>query len=450
MTKVTCFSFSLDKKEPMAYLRLVAPLREAEIDIINGFSNRETNFTSISETDIIVFQREFPSRFNDYQKIVDLAQKNGKPIVFEVDDLLFLLPKTHPDRNDFYFALKLLPMFQALTEADLVTVSSKKLADTLLEFNPNVIILPNYFDDHLWEFLPPKKNHTTSDKLTIGYMGTNSHQPDLAFIAPVLTDLLKQYPEILQIHVWGTKPPSSLIELPQVQWTSPFFSSYEAFGKFFLTQSADIFVAPLVTNLFNSCKSSVKFFEYSALGAPGVYSRIEPYENIIKHGHNGLLASSLDEWQQYLVKLIQDQELRYKLASKAQDSIQRNWLLSENAYKWNDAYRDLINKVPTRTVDRKSFINFLTSFNQQLFEAINEKEAIEKSLRSQVTQNEQTIQLLEDELRLSRAEVVQLENKVVQLENEVVQYALSKSWRYTRPFRKIDKKFKRYLGVKNG
>ena len=45
-------------------------------------------------------------------------------------------------------------------------------------------------------------------------------------------------------------------------------NDYKDFATFFQTQSADIFIAPLVDNIFNQCKSPIKFFEYSALGVP--------------------------------------------------------------------------------------------------------------------------------------------------------------------------------------
>ena len=79
--------------------------------------------------------------------------------------------------------------------------------------------------------------------------------------------------------------------------------SYKEFATYFQSQDVDIFIAPLEDNLFNRCKSSVKFLEYSCLGVPGIYSNIDPYSIVIKNNFNGLLAYTNDEWKNSLRKL---------------------------------------------------------------------------------------------------------------------------------------------------
>jgi len=242
-------------------------------------------------------------------------------VVFDLDDPLFYLPENHPDRQTALYGPFLLPMFQALMEADLVSVPIPKLRDVLANYNDNVVVLPNYFDDNLWRLTPPVLKNSSNGMLTIGYMGTDTHKPDLGYITPVLLDLIKRYPQKLRFHFWGVQPPAELESLPQVKWTPWYSFLYKDFAELFQTQSADIFVAPLVDNLFNRCKSPIKFFEYSALGAPGVFSRLDPYADIVTHGHDGLLASSLDEWTDCLIQLVENDELRFQLATNAQATI---------------------------------------------------------------------------------------------------------------------------------
>ena len=111
-----------------------------------------------------------------------------------------------------------------------------------------------------------------------------------------------------------------------------------AFARYFSKQNIDIFIAPLRNNLFNRCKSCIKFLEYSALGTPGVYSRIAPYEGIVVHGENGFLASSPQEWEAYLGILIKDHILRRSMGNAAQDTVKR-MLLSDHAHEWGTVYR---------------------------------------------------------------------------------------------------------------
>ena len=78
-------------------------------------------------------------------------------------------------------------------EADLVTVATPRLQSVLASYNNNVVVLPNYFDDTLWQLRPPVLK-SKDEMLTIGYMGGNSHKPDIEYLMPVLLDLISVIP----------------------------------------------------------------------------------------------------------------------------------------------------------------------------------------------------------------------------------------------------------------
>jgi glycosyltransferase involved in cell wall biosynthesis len=420
----------------MAHLRLVAPFRELGIDIIEGMDeNGLVDVELVHEGDIVILQRNFPVKFNEYQRIVELARQEGKPTVFELDDLLFYLPETHPDRQYQLFAPTLLPMLQTLMDVDLVIVTTEMLRDLLDQFNPNVVVIENYFDEQLWQLIPPVPKASSPGKLTIGYMGSLSHRPDLDYITPILLELINLYPERIQLHFWGTQPPVKLVGLPQVRWTSNYFFSYTEFAEFFQSQTADIFIAPLADNLFNRCKSSLKFFEYSALGSPGVYSRLEPYSQVVIHQENGMLASSLEEWCECLIQLIEDDELRFQLASNAQTTIRNNWLLSRNAYRWDDAIQKAFDLASRKRQPGDHITSILESINTQLFETFTKKEADERAMKAQLAEQDIALQAFEEEVN--------------ELNTEILGYVLSKSWQITRPFRMVSRKLNNFSGKKN-
>jgi len=426
-----CYSLSLSVQEAMAYLRLTAPFRQADVRLINGIQNGRVVSELVREGDVVIVQREFPKRFDEYQEVVRAARQEGKPLVFELDDLLFFLPEDHPDRLHHNFVSALLPMLQALLEADLVTVSTPELRGVLVDYNENVVVLPNYLDDSLWSLRPPALKDSSQEALTIGYMGTYSHKPDLEYIAPVLLRLTERYPQRVRFHFWGTQPPAPLRFLPQVEW-APFISHpYEEFVEYFQTQSADVFIAPLVDNLFNRCKSPLKFFQYSALGVPGVYSR-KPYERVVEHGRNGLLASTLEEWEECLTRLIEDDELRFRLATQAQATLAEEWLLSRNASRWLQTLRAAL-EVKRRPGGNDAVLSMLVSINTQLFEAF-------RALTTRVAEQDQRLQVL-------AVQVDEQKQTIQRLEAEILIYVLSRSWRMTRPFRKISRKMEALRGL---
>ncbi|MRR12221.1 glycosyltransferase, partial [bacterium] len=99
----------------------------------------------------------------------------------------------------------------------------------------------------------------------------------------------------------------------------------------------DIGIAPLIDNKFNSCKSDLKFLEYSKIGMPSVLSKVAPYMRSVRHGENGFLATNTKDWLKYLRTLIKDAELREAMSARAWEFAQGR-LMSRNIEKWLRAY----------------------------------------------------------------------------------------------------------------
>jgi hypothetical protein len=77
-----------------------------------------------------------------------------------------------------------------------------------------------------------------------------------------------------------------------------------------------------------------------------VYSRITPYESVVVHGKNGFLASSSAEWVESLSRLIEEPSLRYRMGLEAQETVRRDWLLSQHAHDWREAYSQIMASTP--------------------------------------------------------------------------------------------------------
>ncbi|MEL7626161.1 MAG: rhamnan synthesis F family protein [Anaerolineaceae bacterium] len=322
------------------HLRITAPFRGAGIELISGNPNGYHDPDRVLLGDAVIFQREFPQNVPLYDQIVAKAHQNNKLIFYELDDLLFDLPESHPERIQEAYNASLMPMMAAMTEADVVVVPTEELGNIVEGFNPNVIILPNYLDDSIWRIQTPKQT-TPDEQLTIGYIGSNSHTPDLETIAPVLRNLLSKYQGNLKLEVWGTPLPEGLQDAENINWHPSPTNNYVNFVNFFQTCQFDLVIAPLANNLFNRCKSGLKFLEYSALGSPGVYSRLVPYEVMITDGVDGFLASTQDEWLKKIQLLLEDTDLRHKMALAAQKTVRENWLLSRNIQSWQDILEKL-------------------------------------------------------------------------------------------------------------
>lgn len=323
-------------------IRLTRPAELAGFSLIHGNEWDEAGRLHIfperlSEADLVIIQRNFPLHTAAFDEVLALARAQNKPVAFELDDLLTELPDSHPDYLSYLSTRS--AILRALPQVDAVIGSTPELCSYLAQYNSHVHLLPNYLDDGLWTVR--QSAPAAGEKLVIGYMGGHSHAPDLEMITPALLKLLEKHAGRIQLDFWGIPPPPKLRDLPWVKWRQVALVSYREFAAYFSEQACDIFIAPLADNTFNRAKSSLKFLEYSALGAPGVYSRVQPYARLVEHGMNGLLASTSDEWYQALCQLVEDSELRLRLGAAARQTLQENWLLSGHVQEWADVYRSI-------------------------------------------------------------------------------------------------------------
>lgn len=325
-------------------IRLTAPAEQAGLTVIHGneFDGHNIRVVdgALEQADVVYFQRDFPRHAEIYRPLLEQARRLGKPVIYDLDDLLMDLPEIHPDFA--FYEQSRDHVLGAILEADAVTCPAPRMAETLRAFNPQVHILPNALNQAIWEIKTPEAIRArSSEQITIGYMGGWSHRPDLEIITPVLLKLLLAYGSRLQLKFWGIAPAEILRGFPNVAFYDPGLVSYRDFAAYFSQQSCDIFVAPLLDHTFNQCKSPIKFLEYSAQGIPGVFSAVGPYAWLVKDGETGYLADTPETWEARLKALIDDPALRQQMALNALDDVKSRWLMQDQAAAWREFFTHL-------------------------------------------------------------------------------------------------------------
>jgi glycosyltransferase involved in cell wall biosynthesis len=346
----------------LPWLRYRGPAKAAGLTVIPGNKGPQVDPEKIAQADAVIIQRDFPRFVEPCAQVLINARQGHKPVIYEIDDLLPALPESHISWADLSWVQQ--PLLWTAVEADWVVTSTSGLRSALLPLNPNIQVLPNYLDDRLWPFASPAKKEA-EEPLTIGYMGGQSHAPDLEMLLPVLRRVLKAYPGQVALRFWGIAPPAEIGENPSVEWVPLEILDYPEFARYFSAQSCDIAVAPLVDHPFNRAKSAIKFLEYSALGWPGVYSRLEPYEGLVVSGDNGFLASTEQDWFESLSRLITDHALRLQIAGNAQHTVRQNWLLSRHAHEWPDLYSTAVETAQSTETARLERIQLVAQAARQ-------------------------------------------------------------------------------------
>jgi len=324
------------------YIRIWSPLSVSSLfESVNGVSVQEKGIRCSTKpahfADVILLQRDFPIHFEAVEKLLDIAAERGVPVILESDDDLINLPKEHPAA----------PIAQHLREGlDKVghrlsgfIVSTEPLASTFASYGKPTIVVPNYVDDRLWQMTPKERDPGV---LVIGYMGTPTHREDLDCAIPALKKLLHKYRGKIELWLWGAMH-DSLRNTYGVKLVSGLNSNYPDFVRNFIIQRPDIAIAPLRDVPFNISKSAIKYYEYSVLRIPGVYSNIGPYALAVENERTGLLVGNNQaEWMAAIERMILDPALRGKIGGNARISVMRHHSLSGRGGALTEALKQFI------------------------------------------------------------------------------------------------------------
>ena len=315
---------------PCAYIRILLPLLECQFThpvIIRVVKPSEAcSFIA----DMVVTHRVALTG-GDIDNIVSHCQRYQIPLVYDLDDdLVGIAESEHPEKD--YYSSFVQGIKKLLIHANVVRVSTKNLADRVSLYSHSVKVVPNALSSNVWGINCFVNNVTVGGTVSILYMGTQTHQSDLELVIPALREIKKMFGrrvDIVIIGVTANRDFGNDFEFLDVPSCAS--SSYPAFVTWLRTVKIfDIGIAPLVASDFNSGKSAIKFFDYSALGLASICSDVPAYRDVVVDGVNGLLVRD-DGWEPALIRLIEDRDCRRQLAEASFDFISKNFTISSMA-----------------------------------------------------------------------------------------------------------------------
>ncbi len=200
-----------------------------------------------------------------------------------------------------------------------ITVTNERLAKVYRDKGAkDVYVFPNSVipEDYKYFDLAPHK------EIRVIWQGGWSHAPDWFEITEPLKQVLEENPNV-KFVVFGAAPPWLYNVLPKEQIEIHGWSHYEQYKIIRPNLGIDINLCPLAGNMFNECKSPIKWYEASLGPRPEVTlaANVPPYSDEIVDGRNGMLYSDGAEFKQKLTVLIKNKELRLTLANRSQEDV---------------------------------------------------------------------------------------------------------------------------------
>lgn len=219
--------------------------------------------------DLVVFQRLYPLDTALQERLL----AGGKAVVYETDDLLWRLPRRHPEH---FLCRGKAALFWALLRR---TAAGITVSTPYLQRRTEAPGLPAACIANTLPWPPQSPGERRPGPLRIGFFGTATHERDFAFLADGPARWREACGRPLHLHFMGLPPPFRPTAGCEYVF-HPFIADYETYLEYARGLQLDIALAPLADTPFNRAKSAVKYLEYTHMGTVGVYSAVGPYRGL--------------------------------------------------------------------------------------------------------------------------------------------------------------------------
>lgn len=240
-------------------------------------------------------------------------------VLADFDDLIFC-----PELVHLYDGIKYLSnderilftertyQFQEMVKiSDCVIVTTLPLAYEATRYNKHVRVIKNYpLTVTRNASIYSEEKQYNHDKFVIGYYsGTLTHQADFIQCANALVKLMEKRSEV-ELRIVGKmnldefseiqKFDSRLTQIPIMPYQDMLFD----------LRGCDLNLAPLeLGNVFCESKSELKYFDSGLMCVPTIASPTKPFKAAIRHGVNGFLAESQQDWFDCFNNILNDKEV---------------------------------------------------------------------------------------------------------------------------------------------
>jgi glycosyltransferase involved in cell wall biosynthesis len=279
--------------------------------VIRAYATRLLQLVRASTFDVALVQNEvlpwFPLR-------ADTMALQGLPMVVDYDDAAFHRYELH--RSAFvrhFFKGRIDGVMRA---ARTVIAGNQYLADRAHAAGAtDVIQIPTVVDTR--RYSPRETGDCSSGAAPrVVWIGQPTNVKYLEVLGPALIQLRQQQPVVLRV-IGAQATAIKGIEIEHCPWSE----STEVSDL----REAEIGIMPLPDQPWERGKCGYKLIQYMACGLPVLASPVGVNPDIVKHGHNGFLCDSDQDWFYYLKLLINDPELRSRMGQAGRHFVEERF-----------------------------------------------------------------------------------------------------------------------------
>lgn len=238
---------------------------------------------------------------------ISIIRNIAKKIIFDFDDAIWTNQKeaSLPGSGNKW------NRFQNTTSAvDLIVAGNKYLADSIKGDIPK-FILPTPIDIH---YYLPKNTFNPNSSPIIGWMGTSSYISGTETAIRSLRTISKNKIRLIS----NASPEIQLLnDVEFVRWSPE--------NELSQLQDISIGIMPLPDDGYTRGKCGFKLLQYMSCKVVPIASAVGFNREVITHGIDGFLIENDYQWAEYAKLLIDDSELRQRMANAARNTVENRF-----------------------------------------------------------------------------------------------------------------------------
>ncbi|MBU1727518.1 MAG: glycosyltransferase [Candidatus Omnitrophica bacterium] len=287
------------------------------------FFNRVKQILEAGKFDIVFLQKGILSvSLAGMDKLLFSLCKN---VVFDFDDAVYLFsPQQIPGWCSFLEDKNQIAKIIKMSKA--VIAGNKHLADAVSGLNDKINIVPTSVDT---DFFRPAENNTNNDGITIFWSGNRSGNYLLKDVSRVISKLASKY----KIKFVIQSDSADFIDFASFSPAEIIFKKWDKEEELSNFQNADIGIMPMHDSEWERGKCAFKALLYMSVGFSVVSSPVGLIKDIVRDGENGYLAGSEAEWEDKLIRLIEDKNKRNEFGVRGRKLVEEHYSLKVNAPK---------------------------------------------------------------------------------------------------------------------
>ena len=246
----------------------------------------------------------------------------GHRMVIEMDDAIYLT-RGHEKK-----------MSALLAMSNGAIVGNEQLAAYARQFSSQVWIVPTVVDTDRFVPHPAESSKEPAEEsITLVWMGLAYNLKYLDVLAPALRALQSRFH--LRLRVVCSRP-------PHIAGVNVEFRPWAMEREVTDLQDAAIGVMPLDDTAWTRGKCGLKLLQYMAVGVPAIASPVGVNRDIITTGHDGFLASTVQEWYDCLESLCRQPQLRKEIGLAGRRTVVERYSLAVWGPRLADVYQALV------------------------------------------------------------------------------------------------------------